>query len=109
MLTEEIKTELVHGLVTMFGGNVQEIILYGSVARDEATDESDVDIAVILKKEFDEKARRRFVAWAAELDLKYDKVFSVVDIEQERYQKWKSSLPFYRNISEEGIVLWKTA
>ena len=109
MLTEEMKTEVVHGLVTMFGGNVQEIILYGSVARNEAGEESDVDIAVILRKEFDEKARRRFTAWAAELDLKYDKVFSIVDIEQEKYSQWKTSLPFYRNISEEGIVLWKIA
>jgi len=109
MLTEEMKTEVVDGLVTMFEGNVQEIILYGSVARNEAGSESDVDIAVILRKEFDEKARRRFTAWAAELDLKYDKVFSIVDIEKSQMDKWGNVLPFYKNIKEEGVVLWKAA
>ena len=109
MLTEEIRTDLVQGLVTIFEGNVQEIILYGSVARQEETEESDVDVAVIVRKQFDERARKRFIAWAAEMDLKYNRVFSVVDIEQEKIQKWGNALPFYRNIYEEGIVLWKEA
>ena len=109
MLTEEIRTDLVQGLVTIFEGNVQEIILYGSVARQEETEESDVDVAVIVRKQFDERARKRFIAWAAEMDLKYNRVFSVVDIEQKKIQKWGNALPFYRNIYEEGIVLWKEA
>lgn len=109
MLTDEMRTDLVQGLVTIFEGNVQEIILYGSVARQEEKEESDVDIAVIVRKQFDERARKRFIAWAAEMDLKYNRVFSVVDIEQEKIEKWGNVLPFYQNIYEEGIVLWKEA
>ena len=109
MLTDEMRTDLVQGLVTIFEGNVQEIILYGSVARQEEKEESDVDIAVIVRKQFDERARKRFIAWAAEMDLKYNRVFSVVDIEQEKIEKWGYVLPFYQNIYEEGIVLWKEA
>lgn len=49
------------------------------------------------------------IAWAAEIDLKYEKVFSIIDIEKENMDKWGNVLPFYKNIRKEGIVLWKAA
>ena len=38
------------------------------------------------------------------MNLKYDKVFSVIDIEDAVYKKWHSVTPFYRNVDREGIV-----
>lgn len=108
MLTNEITGEIVDGLVKILGSNVMQIILYGSVARNEETDESDIDIAIILNKSFTIENRKKFIDWVAELDLKYDRVFSIIDIEREQYEKWKNVLPFYKNIQSEGIVLWKT-
>jgi len=43
------------------------------------------------------------------MDLQYDRVFSMVDINLEQYNKWGDILPFYRNIRKDGIVLWKAA
>lgn len=107
MLSQEITTELVDGLLNIFGDNVYQIILYGSVARGEATKESDVDIAIVLEKNCEKSTKDRFIAWASQLDMKYEKVFSVVDIEKENLEKWENTLPFYKNLREEGIVLWK--
>lgn len=109
MLTEEMITEIVNGLVNIFENSILQIILYGSVARKQDTEESDIDIAIVLKKEFTLENRAKFIEWIAELDLKYDRVFSVVDIEQEKYEKWRDILPFYKNIQNEGVVLWKAA
>ena len=109
MLTNEMINELIDGLQMIFQGNLQQIILYGSVAKNEATDESDIDIAIILKQKFDEITKDTFIAWSAELDLKYERVFSIVDIEKQNLEKWGKVLPFYRNVCEEGIVLWKAA
>lgn len=53
MLTSTMKNDLISGLLTLFPDNITAIILYGSVARNEATPESDVDIAIIIKKEMD--------------------------------------------------------
>ncbi|MDE5938319.1 MAG: nucleotidyltransferase domain-containing protein [Lachnospiraceae bacterium] len=50
MLSDDIKQELVQGLTDIFQKNISMIILYGSVARGEATDSSDIDIAVIVKE-----------------------------------------------------------
>ena len=43
------------------------------------------------------------------MDLKYDRVFSVIDIDVREFDKWKTLSPFYRNVNQEGIVLWKAA
>lgn len=41
-----------------------------------------------------------------DFDLKYDKVFSVIDIEKSTMTKWINSVPFYQNLEREGIILW---
>jgi hypothetical protein len=43
------------------------------------------------------------------MNLKYDKVFSVIDIDIDKFSTWETAMPFYRNVKKEGIVLWKAA
>ena len=109
MLTDTMKEELVKGLCEIFKSDIEAIILYCSVAKKEDTPESDIDIAIIVKKNMDDRTRERFLCWAAEMDLRYDRVFSIVDIQEENIRKWGEILPFYRNVRKEGIVLWKAA
>lgn len=75
MLTDRMKDELIQGLRDIFANNIEAIILYGSVARNESTPESDIDIAVIVKKGMDIETKDRFICWAADMDLRYDRVF----------------------------------
>jgi predicted nucleotidyltransferase len=109
MLTNEMKTDLIQGMLEIFGNNVEQIILYGSVARSEEKPESDIDIAVVVYEKPDASTRDRFITWAADMDLRYERVFSVIDIEYTYMRQWKDTLPFYRNIQQEGVVLWKAA
>lgn len=109
MLLDEMKEELVQGLTAIFQNNISMIVLYGSVARNEATNVSDIDIAIIIKEEMDNQTKKRFISWAADLDIRYEKVFSIVDIREDNMKKWERVLPFYQNIRKEGIVLWKAA
>ncbi len=109
MLSEEMREELVRGLTDIFQNNISMIILYGSAARNEATIESDVDVAIIVKDSMDNDTKSRFVRWVANMDLRYERVFSIVDIQESNLMKWEKVLPFYQNIRKEGIVLWKAA
>ena len=101
--------ELTEGILSAIGGSVSAIMLYGSSARGTATNESDVDIAVMVRKALSKEEEERLDDLIVDLNLKYDKVFSVVDIADDEYQKWKNIVPFYKNVSSEGIILWKTA
>ena len=107
MLTNTMKEDLPQGVVDLFSDSILAIILYGSVARNDNTDESDIDIVIIIKNEMDDATKERFIHWSAELDLRYDRVFSIIDIQEENMEKWGNVLPFYQNIQKEGIILWK--
>ncbi len=95
-------------LLLIYGNKLKSVILYGSFTRGTATDASDIDIAVIVD-ETDDELRKQFSALSdvtADLDLEYFRVFSSVDISYRRYQNWKNNYPFFRNIENEGIVLF---
>ena len=109
MLTNTMRKDLVEGLLGIFSDNILQIILYGSVAREDNTSESDVDIAIVIKEDMDDRTREKFIIWSADMDLRYDRVFSIVDIQEKNFEKWGSVLPFYKNVQKEGIVLWKAA
>ena len=106
MLSDDIKEELVQGLTEIFQKNMSAIILYGSVARGDATDESDIDIAIIIKDEMDNQTKSRFISWAADMDMRYERIFSIVDIQEGNMKKWERVLPFYQNIEREGIAVY---
>ena len=101
--------ELTEGILSAIGDSVSAIMLYGSSARGTTTNESDVDIAGMVRKALSKEEENRLDDLIVDLNLKYDKVFSVVDIADDEYQKWKNIVPFYKNVSSEGIILWKTA
>mgnify|MGYP000755577806 CR=1 FL=1 len=101
--------ELVDGILTIFDTRVIRIVLYGSYARGTNTPESDVDIALLLAGSLDKETEDRLSDLIVDLNLKYDKVFSVIDIDYSVFQKWEEITPFYKNVNKEGVVLWKAA
>lgn len=92
----------------IYADNLKAIILYGSVARDEARDDSDVDIAILVDSD-EEGMYDRILDVVVNIELKYNLVISVVLIEMDRFKKWGDVLPFYKNIKKEGITLWTVA
>ncbi len=84
MLTNDIISDLVQGLQKIFGRTIEQIILYGSAARNEVTAESDIDIALVLTNEMDDKMKKQFFIWSSDMDLKYNKIFSFIDINKQR-------------------------
>jgi predicted nucleotidyltransferase len=104
-----ITNELIEGLKNIFYDSLVSIILYGSVAKGTDTDESDIDIAVILKNAKSQPLTDKLIDFTLNLDLKYDKVFSVIDIDYDEFLKWENILPFYKNVKRDGVILWKAA
>ena len=105
----KILDELVDGILAIMKPSVVRIILYGSVARGTNTEESDVDVAILVKNEMDAEMEDKLYDFVVDMNLKYDKVFSVIDINYDTFRKWEGVTPFYQNVTKEGIVLWKVA
>ena len=104
----EILQEMGELLKSVYGNRLKAVILYGSVARGTQTDDSDIDV-MILVDGTDEQLREyneRLSDISTELALKYVKVFSIIDVKYQEYQEWKTVSPFYKNVDREGVVVY---
>lgn len=108
-MEKEMMLELVDGLLAIMESLLVRIVLYGSAARGIQTGESDIDIALLIHGSLDDELEDKLSEFIVDMNLKYDKVFSVIDINYEQFKKWEKVLPFYQNVNREGIVLWKAA
>jgi len=95
---EEFKKEV----KKLYGERLKRIILYGSYARGSATEDSDIDLLIVLKgdvkpgEEID-----RMIDIITEINLRYDVLISVYPISEEDYKKVNS--PLLINVRREGI------
>lgn len=108
-MEERVCSEFVDGVLRILESRLEKIILYGSVARGSDTEESDVDIALVMRGKLDSDTEDRLSDFVVDMNLKYDKVFSVIDIDADHFRTWLEVLPFYQSVEKEGIVLWKAA
>lgn len=94
--------ELKDGLVSMYGDRLKGLYLYGSYARGDYRQGSDVDVMILLAdyesywKELD-----RSTELASDLSLKYDVTLSRLIMKQIQWEK--SDMPVLRNIHKDGV------
>ena len=108
-MDKQMVDELVAGFLEIIDEQPVSVILYGSVARGTASTESDVDVALLVRGTLTSNTEDALSDFIVDMNLKYDKVFSVIDIDIDNYEKWKAVTPFYKNVKQDGIVLWKAA
>ena len=100
--------KLIPGLIHIFQDSITSIILYGSVARGTQTEESDLDIAVLIGA-YTKEMHEQMTDLVVDLELEYNKVLSVLLIDHDKFKEWDIVMPFYKNVKKEGIVLWPAA
>ena len=100
--------ELEEKLQRVCGNKLKAVILYGSVARGTATEESDIDIMVLVDGTAQELRtfEDQLSDVSTDISIKYFKVFSIMDISYQEYMRWVNTSPFYRNVSKEGVILY---
>jgi predicted nucleotidyltransferase len=101
---KQVVKELIDELKKLYGDNLSRVILYGSKARGDATEDSDIDILVVLKKiqNFSlERKKVKEISWR--LSYKYDLLLSIIIRSEQEYMR--KDTPLLMNIEKEGIVL----
>lgn len=84
------------GILDIFNTPIIWIILYGSYASGTNTSEADVGVSLLLNENLNESTEDKLSDLIVDLNLKYDKVFSVIDIDYAVFQNGKKSLRFIR-------------
>ena len=89
----------------LFDERLHSVILYGSYARGDYDDESDIDIMVLVDIDEDELLafRSEIDALCGKLLFDFGIVVSITEKNAGQYYRYADTLPFYRNIKREGI------
>ena len=91
-------------LQRIYGERLKGLILYGSYARGDATEGSDIDLILLsegMKSPISEL--EKFSGEIHQLDFLYDTVISIIPIEEGQYRTRR--LPIILNSKREGIPI----
>src|SRR5712692_11708064 len=92
-------------LQSLHGENLLSMRLFGSRVRGEQTEESDLDVLVLVEKK-DRILCRRIVEESLEIDLAYGTNLAPTILSAEEYrQNREYGTPFYHNVEREGVTL----
>lgn len=103
----KITNQIVEAYRDIYGQSIKNIVMYGSFARGDFDDESDIDFAAIVVGERQELQKKLEEVWdkASDIGLENDAVVSPVVIPYEEFLEYKDKLPYYRNIDKGGIIV----
>ena len=98
----KLMKELKEGLVGIYGDKLKAVYLYGSYARGDYRQGSDVDVMILLSDYRNYwEGLRRSTELASDISLEYDVTVSRLIMKE---IQWKESdMPVLRNIHKEGV------
>jgi len=97
--TDNVKTAL--------GDKLTDIILYGSYARGNGNEESDIDVMVLI--DAPHKDTESYVPSVLDAAIKagwnYGAFISANVASGEHFKRYRDTMPYFKNIAEEGVNL----
>lgn len=107
-LIKTVKTESTYLVRDLMKDDLVEVVLYGSCARGDYTEDSDIDIALLTKSNRLEakKYNEKLASIATELAMKYCAIVNFVCLPFEEFEEKKDWYPYFRSIATEGEVLY---
>jgi uncharacterized protein len=108
---KQLLEELVQNITPIFDQKLKRVILFGSYARGDYDEESDIDVMLLIDDEaktLQSKYRKPVQRVTSDINWKYDAlVCSILQNEQDFYAAVESIIPFYRNVEKEGITVYE--
>ncbi len=83
-----------------------ELVLFGSKARGDFEDFSDIDILILVDEEVDHELKDKIIEIAYDIELDNNIVFGFI-IERKKF--WRSSkykvMPLYQKVEKDGVIV----
>lgn len=91
----------------VLGDRAKKIILYGSYARGDYRNNSDIDIMILTDLTDDEIVEYRDKLWdlTYDIELENNVIISPLVKNIDKFNYWLEALPFYMNVQKEGVIL----
>lgn len=104
-ILRDILCSIKQGYKQVYGDDIMDIYLYGSYARGDYEQDSDIDFVAIVKGNRLDLQKKLKLMWdiAADLGLENDIVISPTVIPYNEFLQYQEKLPYYRNIIKEGV------
>lgn len=103
----KILKEIRNAYENVYGDKLVKVVLYGSYARGDYDDESDIDIVGIVdgeRKELDNQIDK-IGEISSDLGLESDLLICTDVIPMKEFIKYKNAVAYYKNIEKEGIEI----
>ncbi len=107
-LINKVKEECTSLVCDLLKDDLVEVVLYGSCARGDYTEDSDIDIALLTRsnrlevKKYDDD----LAVIASEIAMKYFAIVNFVCLPFDEFEEKKTWYPYFINIATEGEVLY---
>ncbi len=101
MEIEKILKGLKQELIKVLGDKFKDLILFGSYARKEESEFSDIDLLLLVKGELSWEERSKIDEIISRFSLDNDITIACIDYPIEIFEKFNT--PFLLNVKEEGI------
>jgi predicted nucleotidyltransferase len=107
----DLMEQYVHEIQKIYGCHLRKIILYGSYARGDYGEDSDIDIMILLDiSDLEIKDYfKQLVDMTFDFNMDYNTDIKPIAKNEEHFQKWVTNYPFYANINKEGVILYGAA
>ena len=106
---QEVLDRFARECINILGDRVKKIILYGSYARGDYNDSSDIDIMILTDLTDDEIVKYRSEIYDIAYDIEWDNNFEIylspLVKNIDKFNYWADYLLFYMNVQKEGIIL----
>ncbi len=106
-----ILDQYIEEIKNIYGNHLKSIILYGSYARGDNREDSDIDIMILLDlDELEIKKYRHNLSYITyDINMENDSDIKPIAKSVANFNKWSENYPFYSNIVKEGVILYGAA
>lgn len=106
-IVSEVVYQFSQQLKKVFGTRLSKVIVYGSYARGDYRENSDVDVMILVKMSDQEIKQMENEVYDLAFDIEMNTGVDISPIikSEAQYEYWVDTLPFYRNVREEGVVV----
>ena len=107
-VTAEIIERYVREVSGIYGSHLKKIILYGSYARGDFREDSDIDIMILVDLDDSEikAAGRRLSDVTFDINFDFDVLIMPIVQNAAFFERWVGAYPFFNQINNEGIELY---